>query len=271
MSQINDPRGAGFRAALPADLQDLDRELSAIRVEERSSFGPELEAELTRAWRARQAGRLEGPRPWARVLLAAGLAGLMIASLAVPSARASVWDVVRTILEEVAPSLLPAPTQPEPPETQVPEPGLLPAGTSTGMLLTPREVSDEAVAEDPDDSFTPVREITFPRILGAPEAERIIESHYPMALQRAGVGGTVRLMFWVDSLGVPENIQVREGSGFRSLDYAAMMAARDLLFQPATRDNVPVGTWVEFVIHFVPGSVSEMMNPDPPGSGGGRP
>jgi protein TonB len=75
-------------------------------------------------------------------------------------------------------------------------------------------------------------------------------------------------MFWVDTQGVPENVQMREGSGYRSLNYAAMRAARELRFEPATRDGEPVGTWVEFVIHFVPGSGGGFMELDPVGSGG---
>ncbi len=44
MTKPNDPLDADFRGTLPADLQSLDRELSGIRIEERPSFGPELEA-----------------------------------------------------------------------------------------------------------------------------------------------------------------------------------------------------------------------------------
>ena len=35
--------------SLPPGLAELDAELAAIRIEERPSFGPELEAELARA------------------------------------------------------------------------------------------------------------------------------------------------------------------------------------------------------------------------------
>jgi len=265
MSGGNDPRNAGFRATLPADLQELDRELSAIRVEERPSFGPELEAELGREWRRHRAAGPEVARPWARILLAASLAGLMLSGVAVPSARAAVWGLVRTVLEEVAPSFLPAREEAELPAIQVEAPGVLASGSATGMTVEPREISAEPESGEP---FTPIREITFPRVLDYQEAEMLIESHYPLALQRAGVGGSVRLMFWVDSLGIPENVQMRESSGYRSLDYAAMRAARELRFQPATRDNVPVGTWAEFVIQFVPGPGAGVTLRDSAGSRG---
>ncbi|MFC1575910.1 energy transducer TonB [Gemmatimonadota bacterium] len=99
-------------------------------------------------------------------------------------------------------------------------------------------------------------------------AETLIASKYPLVLQRAGVGGSVKLMFWLNTEGVPESLQMREGSGYRTLNYAAMLAARELRFRPATRDGVPVGTWVEIVVHFVPGSGAGFMELDPMNRGG---
>ena len=267
MSRAHGPSRRELEAALPEYLRELDSELSAIRIEERPSFGPELEAELARAWEARQATPSSGPPSWARVLLAASLAGLMVAGFAVPSARASVWEVVRAILGESAPALLPAPEESSLPRIRVDRPTIPLSVGPFDVTLPPREVSEGSAAMDSGEPFTPVREVTFPRMLQAEETEKIIRSYYPLALQRAGIGGRVRLMFWVDSEGVPDNIQIRAGSGFPVLDSAAMRAARDLRFEPATRDRVPVGTWVEFVIRFVPDPETGMVPPDPVSSG----
>ena len=95
----------------------------------------------------------------------------------------------------------------------------------------------------------------------------MIASHYPIELQEAGVEGGVRLQFWVNESGTPESIQVREGSGNRQLDYAALLAARDLKFRPATRNGVPVGTWVEVNVHFFALSGAGIIGLDPGGSG----
>jgi periplasmic protein TonB len=264
MSRANHVPDPEFRATLPADLQELDRELRAIRVEERPSFGPELEAELARAWAARQNPAAQRSRPWTRLLLAAGVAGLMVAGLSVPGARASVWEVVRAILGEATPALEPPTQELRLPGIRVDAPTAPPVVTAAPIFReTPRETPRETVRVDDWEPFLPVREVTFPQLLQGQETERIIRSHYPVALQRAGVGGAVRVMFWLDSLGVPDNIQVREGSGFQALDYAAMRAARDLRFEPATRDGVPVGTWVEFVIRFVPDPETLIPEPDP--------
>ncbi|HKJ03694.1 MAG TPA: hypothetical protein VJ997_14605, partial [Longimicrobiales bacterium] len=98
--------------ALPPELAELDAELSALRYEERPSFGPELEAELGREWRA-----LQGKRYWPiRQLLAAGFAGVLMVGLGVPSARAAIIRFVGSlqagspeVQEPVAPAPLPLP------------------------------------------------------------------------------------------------------------------------------------------------------------------
>ncbi|MFC1575911.1 hypothetical protein ACFL5A_04650 [Gemmatimonadota bacterium] len=121
MSHRNDPGDAEFRASLPPELQQLDKELSAIRIEERSSFAPELEGELIRAWKAMPAER-SAVRPFRmRTLLAAGLAGLMVAGVSVPSARAAIADLARTVQEAVAP-LFGTPAEVQLPEIQIYQP-----------------------------------------------------------------------------------------------------------------------------------------------------
>jgi TonB family protein len=261
MSRTHSPSDPEFRATLPADLQELDRELSAIRLEERPSFAPELEAELVRAWEARRNPSSERSRPWVRMLLAAGFAGLMVTGFAVPAARASVWDVVRALRGERAPEVTAPPQETRLPGVRVDVP---PAPPAVPVAPAPRETPPDPVATEAWEPFLPAREVTFPQLLHGQETERVIQSHYPMALQRAGVGGSVRVMFWLDSLGVPDNIEIREGSGFPGLDEAATRAARDLRFEPATRDGVPVGTWVEFTIRFVPDPESLKPGSEPP-------
>ena len=101
MTNPKDLHDADFRGTLPADLQALDRELSEIRIEERPSFGPELEGELTEAWRGRVRPGARAPRPWLRTLMAAGIAALLITGVSVPSARAAVVGFFEDILTVV--------------------------------------------------------------------------------------------------------------------------------------------------------------------------
>jgi len=254
MTNPNDPHDADFRATLPVDLQSLDRELSGIRIEERPSFGPELEGELLQGWRtrARIGSRASATRIRTRTLMAAGLAGLMIAGVSVPSARAAVFQLVRTVAEEAFPAFF-AP-EPEPelqlPEIEVQEPAPVASEQRTGVVVSPVNASDEFETSNPDLPTLPVVEITFPEIISRQEAADMIASHYPLELQEAGVEGAVKLLFWVDGQGIPENIQIHAGSGNQRLDYVAMRAARELQFRPATRNGVGVGTWVEVQVYF---------------------
>ena len=103
MAQHRPPSDADFSAGLPLELQELDRELEALRIQERQSFGPELENELIREWQKAPFAGAHASHVWRRTLLAACLACLMIGGMAVPAARASVARLVRSVLEEAAP------------------------------------------------------------------------------------------------------------------------------------------------------------------------
>jgi hypothetical protein len=58
-------RFAREASPMPDELRALDAELSAIRYEERPSFGPELEAELAQAWVGLKSRRRTSVRPFA--------------------------------------------------------------------------------------------------------------------------------------------------------------------------------------------------------------
>jgi len=264
MSARKPPSDADFTASLPPELQELDRELSALRIQERQSFGPELEGELIRELRKApfQPSRRSGP--WVRTLLAACLACLMIGGMAVPAARASVARIVRSVLEEAAPSLFTPEAEPELPPIRVVEPqaGAVQEATTSTEVSAPVVGLDRPEIQDEGSEFLEA-EYSYPEILHRQEAESIIASYYPTALQRAGVGGSVKLQLWVDASGRVDHIQMRESSGYQSLNGAAMRAATQLRFKPATRAGQPVGTWVEFTVNFVPADNPGGGDPDP--------
>lgn len=244
---------ADISADLPPDLRKLDRELAAIRIEERPSFAPELEGELLGIWQRSPDTSGKKPGRGIRVLMAACMACVMVASLSVPSARAAVARLVRTVMEEAAPTLFAPVAEPELPEILVAEPSEV---TSAAEATARTEVSPPTLdlEEQPPGAGNDLPEVEFsyPEIMYRQEAEALIASYYPVALQRAGVGGAVRLMLWVAADGTVENVQMRKGSGYRSLNLAAMKAARELRFDPATRAGISVGTYVEFTVNFVP-------------------
>jgi protein TonB len=172
--------------------------------------------------------------------------------------------LVRNVLEEAAPRLFAPAEEPRLPEILVadPETELPPGATGNQSTSDPLAGIEESAAQEEGASFSEV-EYSYPEILFREEAEEVIASFYPTALQRAGVGGSVKLQLWVDASGRVDHIQMREGSGYQSLDLAAMRAATQLRYRPATRDGIPVGTWVEFTVNFVPGSQQGGGHPDP--------
>ena len=267
MTNPNDPHGADFRATLPSELQSLDRELSAIRIEERPSFGPELEGELSQAWRSRGSSRSRAFRPWGRALMAAAVAGLMIAGVSVPSARAAVFQLVRTVAEEAFPAFFTPEVEVEPllPEITAQEPEAPPPEPRTEVTVSPVDASEEVETPAPDFQTLPEVTITFPAIVSRPEAERIIASHYPVELREAGIEGSVNLQFWLEADGSLDNIQA---SGNLDLQAAAMLAVREIEFRPATRNGVGVATWVQVDVHFFALTGAGIIGPDSTGSGG---
>src|SRR5262245_58269386 len=88
---------------LPPELAALDAELSAIRIEERASFGPELEAELRRAV-ARPALPIPLATSWRQLALAASIA-LLLGAVAVPPVRASIVALIGNLESVLPPSV----------------------------------------------------------------------------------------------------------------------------------------------------------------------
>jgi protein TonB len=246
---------------LPDELAELDRELAGIRVAERPSFGPELEAELARDW-------FERPR-WAvgsggvRVALAASVTALVFTGLVVPPARASLVTGLQRLLDvfqepEAADVVAYEPAGSDPPGL-----GLVPVESEEAperpAERTPRTEarSDGAPLED-FPSFARL-ESTYPTLADGRSEQRVMRRFYPPDLQRRGIGGTVGLLLWVDTTGMVDNVQMQRGSGVPALDRAALQAATSLHFEPATRGGEPVGTWVEFDLVFEPQPVEEPL------------
>jgi TonB family protein len=228
------------------EIAELEAELSGIRYEERPSFAPELEADLAREWAA-----LQGRRYWpVRQLLAAGFAGLLMAGLGVPSARAALVRFVDSLVAdgEVAVSAPFEPAALRPPavaqDTSAMEDGL-------PVAATPFVSSGPPPARPPVDPYVGP-EATFPELLDRSRAEGLIRRNYPLGFQRAGIGGTVGVLLWVDSTGAVDFVNLGESSGVPELDRAALQVAPSFRFVPARRRGRAVGTWVEFDVRFEP-------------------
>lgn len=73
---------------------------------------------------------------------------------------------------------------------------------------------------------------------------------YPLALRDLGVSGVVWLRVWVDTTGIPREIELAKGSGYRLFDEAALRAVQHWRFVPAKYEQQSLASWVEFAVRF---------------------
>ena len=75
---------------------------------------------------------------------------------------------------------------------------------------------------------------------------------YPPALYAQKVQGNVTLRIYIDRDGsiVADSTRVAETSGFNALDSAAMKGSRDLMFEPATTQGIPVPVSILLPVFF---------------------
>ncbi len=96
--------------------------------------------------------------------------------------------------------------------------------------------------------FTPFD--VAPSILNVPEVQRTMVRQYPQLLRDAGIGGTVRVWFFIDEQGRVQDFRVDQTSGHQALDDAALAVADVYRFSPALNRDTNVSVWVSFPIEF---------------------
>ncbi len=97
-------------------------------------------------------------------------------------------------------------------------------------------------------TFTPFT--VAPDILNRSEVVRAMEREYPPLLRDAGIGGTVRVYFFIDEHGVVQDNRIDVSSGHQALDEAALTVAAVYRFSPALNRDKKVPVWVSFQITF---------------------
>jgi len=75
-------------------------------------------------------------------------------------------------------------------------------------------------------------------------------SKYPPLLRDAGIGGEVRVYFFIDAEGRVRTTRIDQSSGQEMLDDAALAVASLYRFSPALNRDVKVPVWVSFPIRF---------------------
>lgn len=122
------------------------------------------------------------------------------------------------------------------PEVDLPPPFEGSGGESTAVDL----------ADGP--TFTPFTDA--PSITNREEVIAAMEANYPPLLREAGIGGTVRVYFFINALGDVEDVRVDQSSGHPALDDGALAVADVYRFSPARLEDKPVPVWVSFPITF---------------------
>lgn len=246
---------------LPPELAELDRELSSLSLAERPSFGPELRNELARRWPGVRRGRVGRLRRYAAAAAAAGVA---LAGVLVPPVRAALSDGVRSLVEAARPGghvldemeVVVVPLGEGPGEPRAGVVTIQVADEEDAPAEGPPPTASEAAPRMP--AFQPGTS-TLPSLRDPEAARATVQRFYPSALQDARVGGTANVLLWVREDGTVSSVELSRGTGLALLDAAARSAASALRFEPARRNGVPIGTWVEFDIVFDPTPASAVQ------------
>ncbi len=96
--------------------------------------------------------------------------------------------------------------------------------------------------------FTPFT--VAPSVLNRDEVTRAMAASYPPILRGAGIGGTVRVYFFIDEEGRVQDRRVHVSSGHNQLDEAALAVAELYRFSPALNRDKKVPVWVLLPIEF---------------------
>ena len=143
--------------------------------------------------------------------------------------------------------------------------GMLAVATACGIPLptifrddksdqveTSTSVGETAAAERAlllsEPQFTPFT--VAPSILNRSEVVEAMVREYPPLLREAGIGGTVRLYFFIDEDGRVQDVRVDKSSGHSAIDQAASAVAEVYEFTPAMNQDVNTPVWVSFPITF---------------------
>jgi TonB family protein len=110
----------------------------------------------------------------------------------------------------------------------------------------PSDVGSTDISAAP--TFTPYT--VAPRILNVDEVQRAMVREYPALLRDAGIGGTVRVYFFIDENGQVGDRRIDQSSGHQALDDVALAVAQVYRFSAAMNRDRVVPVWVSFPITF---------------------
>ena len=116
-----------------------------------------------------------------------------------------------------------------------------PDGSIGSVLAAKRDISEAP-------TFTPFS--VAPSITNRMEVVQAMAEAYPPLLRGAGIGGTIRVYFFIEADGSVGGVQLDQSSGYEALDDAALRVASVYQFSPAMLREEAVPVWVSFPITF---------------------
>jgi TonB family protein len=185
---------------------------------------------------------LDRKRGWRGVLVRSAIAAVLVVAACslevnINTGESADQEAATTDAVPPAPTKVPAPAPPETPVVRHDEADRLPPPP-------PQERGDISAAP----TFTPFT--VAPSIVNRREVVEAMEREYPPLLRDAGIGGTVRVYFFIDVEGTVQKVLIDQSSGHEALDDAARRVAGVYRFTPALNRDERVPVWVSFPITF---------------------
>lgn len=122
--------------------------------------------------------------------------------------------------------------------------------TACDMAATSTTDPDQAAVIPSEPSFVPYT--VAPTLLNRDEVVQAMHDAYPQLLRDAGIGGAVRVYFYIGTDGKVLATRIDTSSGLEPLDRAALSAASVFRFTPAMNGDEAVAVWVSLPITFRP-------------------
>jgi protein TonB len=194
--------------------------------------------------------------------------GSMIAATMVHFGAFAFWPELTTTdmsfeAEELEAIELPPEIEIPPPPQQIARPAtpvIAAADIDEDITIAPTTFDDNPIEDLPPPptdvatdisaapTFTPYT--VAPSILNRDEVVRAMVREYPALLRDAGIGGTVRVYFFIDENGQVQDTRIDQSSGHVALDEAALAVADVYRFSAALNRDKKVPVWVSFPITF---------------------
>jgi protein TonB len=114
--------------------------------------------------------------------------------------------------------------------------------------IPPPPVTATADAVPGFEDFVPYS--VAPELRNRQQVARALRARYPAFLQSAGIGGEVLFWFWIDEDGVVQHHEIKQSSGRKELDEAALEVVELMRFSPALDRGKPVRIIVALPIRF---------------------